>query len=312
MVPSHDPKERTDDLLFAAARAPSLNVVKAQNGATCATTQGEGLVVVTIVNESDQYKTAAVVCYCKSAQARSVDGVLENVKDRADAYYERLKALTPKPDPRAPPQRGPRFPAKWKAFVATADLPPRSRRVALAVVRSGSQYELGDIDCAFYDAAPPAKKGQQRIDAFVGASKSRTALDADGLFAAVALPERLHPRSGGAVPVAADDDLEEALRQSRGDDAVDHDDLEDLAEAIGRGGPAIATTTSRKRCAGRARTRRRGIRTRSSPRRSGGRARTWRAPASGRGQDGPRPPDRPRRQPGGCRADRPRRGSTVR
>ena len=151
------PKERTDDLLFAAARAPSLNVVKSQNGATCATTQGEGLVVVTIVNESDQYKTAAVVCYCKSAQARSVDGVLENVKDRADAYYERLKALTPKPDPRAPPQRGPRFPAKWKAFVATADLPPRSRRVALAVVRSGSQYELGDIDCAFMMRRRPPK-----------------------------------------------------------------------------------------------------------------------------------------------------------
>ena len=157
--------------------------------------------------------------------------MLENVRDRADAYYERLKALTPKPDPRAPPQRGPRFPAKWKAFVATADLPPRSRRVALAVVRSGSQYELGDIDCAFYDAAPPAKKGQQRIDAFVGASKSRTALDADGLFAAVALPEGYT----GAVP-AADDDLEEALRRSRGDDDnnVDHDDLEDLAEAIRR------------------------------------------------------------------------------
>lgn len=221
-------KERSDDLLFAAARAPALNVVKAQDGAFCATTQGEGLVVVTVVNESDRYKTCAVVYYCKSAQARSVDGVLENVKDRVDAYYERLKALTPKPDPRAPPQRGPRFPAKWKAFVATADLPPRSRRVALAVVRSGSQYELGDIDCAFYDAAPPQQKGQQRIDAFVGASKSRTALDADGLFAAVALPESYT----GAVPVV-DDDLAEALRRSRGDD-VEHDDLEGLADAIRR------------------------------------------------------------------------------
>ena len=112
--------------------------------------------------------------------------------------------------------------------MATADLPPRSRRVALAVVRSGSQYELGDIDCAFYDAAPPAKKGQQRIDAFVGASKSRTALDADGLFAAVALPDGYT----GAVP-AADDDLEEALRRSQRDN-VEHDDLEDLAEAIRR------------------------------------------------------------------------------
>ena len=95
-------------------------------------------------------------------------------------------------------------------------------------MRSGSQYELGDIDCAFYDAAPPAKKGQQRIDAFVGASKSRTALDADGLFAAVALPDGYT----GAVP-AADDDLEEALRRSQRDN-VEHDDLEDLAEAIRR------------------------------------------------------------------------------
>ena len=98
-------------------------------------------------------------------------------------------------DPRAPPQRGPRFPAKWKAFVATADLPPRSRRVALAVVRSGSQYELGDIDCAFYDAAPPAKKGQQRIDAFVGASKSRTAASCFRMDTSRAKPSRSSTRS---------------------------------------------------------------------------------------------------------------------
>ena len=35
-------------MTLVEARAPSLNVVKSQNGATCATTQGEGLVVVRV------------------------------------------------------------------------------------------------------------------------------------------------------------------------------------------------------------------------------------------------------------------------
>ena len=229
------------------ARAVAQRRPRPRTAATCATTQGEGLVVVTIVNESDQYKTAAVVCYCKSAQARSVDGVLENVHDRADAYYERLPSLTPA-RPAGAATAGPALPGEVEGLCRDGDLPPRSRRVALAVVRSGSQYELRGHRPRFYDAAPP-QKGQQRIDAFVRASKSRTALDADGLFAAVALPEGYTEAA-----VAADDDLEEALRRSQRDNVSTTTSRTSPKPLSGR---AIATTTCAERCAGRARTRRR-------------------------------------------------------
>ena len=88
-------KERTDDLLFAAARAPSLNVVKARAARRRGARARRRLIV-----QSDQYKTAAVVVLqerpgaVRRRRARARQG-----RAAATSAVERGAA-----DPQAPPQ----------------------------------------------------------------------------------------------------------------------------------------------------------------------------------------------------------------
>ena len=92
--------------------------------------------------------------FVKSCNARSVDGLLSNNKEAADAYYRRVSAEAEASKAadaqagrpaRAEREYTPRWPAKWAAFSCTATLPPQSRRLLMVVAASGTQYAIGEL-----------------------------------------------------------------------------------------------------------------------------------------------------------------------
>ncbi|KAH8060430.1 calcium-dependent cysteine-type endopeptidase [Aureococcus anophagefferens] len=133
---------------------------------------GDGIVAVTVANRAAAPKRVAITLYAKSAAARDGSGVLANDKAAADAYYARRRALVPPGAPR--PRSGFRYPAKWAAFAATADLAPGATRLAATVVRKGVQYELGDVLCEVSDAGAGAKKQTTPTASGGGARTSRS------------------------------------------------------------------------------------------------------------------------------------------
>lgn len=120
---------------------PRRRALASENGVAFSLTEGAGVLAVVAANRSGAPKRVAATVYAKSAAARGAAGELANDRAAADAYYERRKALTPPPAPGAPRGFQYRYPAKWKAFHAAADLAPGRACVVAVVVRSGVQYD---------------------------------------------------------------------------------------------------------------------------------------------------------------------------
>ena len=210
---------------FSQAEPARSDVATGAAGVACALTTGDGIVAVTVANRAAAPKRVAITLYAKSAAARDGSGALVNDKAAADAYYARRQALIPPGAPR--PRSGFRYPAKWAAFKATADLAPGATRLAATVVRKGVQYELGDVLCEVSDAGAAAgAKKQTTLDGFLGGGRADVALA--GLFAPLA-------DGGAAAPPRQprESDLDRALRLSR-EDAAPAPAADDLAEALRR------------------------------------------------------------------------------
>lgn len=109
--------------------------------------------------------TLRVTAYVKSCAARAAEGQLVNLKDAADAYYQRLRqeqerALAERAARGIPPreerERGPRWPAKWAAYRTVARVAPQSRRLLMVVAASGVQAEIGEIEVEAVSGAEAA------------------------------------------------------------------------------------------------------------------------------------------------------------
>ena len=213
-----------DSLFRATERALVRHAMRLANGVACLVTRGDGMLVVLALNESDTAAAVRAECYCKSAVARARGAIaLESDADAAASYAAKTKAQADARGPAAR-QRGPRWPAKWKAFRATATLAPKSQnfrrrthlkrlkyldfgiveccnsrtalhrqQLLLVVARSGVQFELGEIDCSLAACDEPQAGGktQRSIVDFCERGAKRTRAVAvgaeDGVFAALPL-----------------------------------------------------------------------------------------------------------------------------
>ena len=187
---------------------------------------GRGLTAATIVNESDQYKTAAVVL--TQERPGAVRRRRAREREGSGRASRRLPPLR-RPTPGA--AAGARASGEWKAFVATADL----ARSASRWPPCPCQYELGDID--WFLRCGAARRGPAAHRRLRGAPGSRTAL-----VRTVCLPRSL-PRPHRAIPRTA-------IWRRRCGGLSGMWSTTTPRTSPPSGGPAIVTTTL-KRCAGR-------------------------------------------------------------
>ncbi len=131
-----------------------------------------------------------VTAYVKSSACRSVDGLLTNHKDLADAYYRKIEEEKERRKAAAAARgvpvweerdRGPRWPAKWAAYRTTVSVQPGSRKLLMVVAASGMQAEIGAIDV---EAVDPSTAGSSSSAA--GSSSSKRDEDAKGSASAMA------------------------------------------------------------------------------------------------------------------------------
>ena len=206
----------------------------AREGVSFFLTRGDGVLAVSASNRSGAPRRVSAAVYAKSAVARGPPGLLDSDGTLADAYYERRKAA----GTAAAGGAGYRYPAKWKAFVSYADVPPGKTALVAVVVRSGVQYELGAVECAASgDAPPPAKAVQRTLDAFLSSKRPRVDVN-DGVFGAIAFDGEAPAPTSAAAPIDVDADADDpaAAPPEAAADREAEDLKAALAASVGGGG----------------------------------------------------------------------------
>ncbi|KAJ8604885.1 hypothetical protein CTAYLR_010417 [Chrysophaeum taylorii] len=202
---------------------PRRDVVHLSDGVSCVVCMFDGLVAVVARNASAEPVAVEATVFAKSAVARSTDAyqLLESDKERAADYAKR-----------APPDQF-RFhwPAKWKCFVGSKQIPAESKCLVLVVARSGVQWYLGDIDCRIAATSPAEPARYQSQQSSIASWAKKSAPDKISVVRGVFAPAPLgrlsvEPSASRKRPRDDDNDdhhLKRALELSLHDSAADDD-----------------------------------------------------------------------------------------